>query len=61
MVCMAPTAVFDLLIISYGQAGESFVSYRHTSVLKKSLLTKQFVNNYQARRHISFLVFVVGK
>jgi hypothetical protein len=31
----------DLFIISYGQAGASFVSYRHTSFLKKSLLTKQ--------------------
>jgi len=31
MVCMAPTTVFDLFIISYGQAGASFVSYRHTS------------------------------
>ena len=31
MVCMAPTTVFDLFIISYGQAWASFVSYRHTS------------------------------
>jgi len=41
MVCMAPTTVFDLFIISYGQVGASFVSYRHTSFKKKSLLTKQ--------------------
>jgi len=34
MVCFAPTTVFDLFIICYGQAGESFVSYRHTSFLK---------------------------
>ena len=32
MVCMAPTTVFDLFIISYGQAH---------FILKKSLLTKQ--------------------
>ena len=31
----------DLFIISYGQAGASFVSYRHTSFYLKSLLTKQ--------------------
>ena len=31
----------DLFIISYGQVGASFVSYRHTSFLNKSLLTKQ--------------------
>ena len=31
----------DLFIISYGQAGASFVSYRHASFLKKSFLTKQ--------------------
>ena len=31
----------DLFIISYGQEGVSFVSYRHTSFSKKSLLTKQ--------------------
>jgi len=31
---MAPTTDFDLFIISYGQAGASFVSYRHTSFLK---------------------------
>ena len=40
MVCMAPTTVFDLFIISYGQAGASFVSYRHF-IFFKSLLTKQ--------------------
>jgi hypothetical protein len=34
MVCMAPTTVFDLFIISYVQAGASFVSYRRTSFLK---------------------------
>jgi hypothetical protein len=34
MVCMASTTVFDLFIISYGQTGASFVSYRHTSFLK---------------------------
>ena len=28
----------DLFIISYGQAGASFVSYRHTSVLKNRYL-----------------------
>jgi hypothetical protein len=31
---MAPTTVFDLFKISYGQAGASFVSYRHTSFLE---------------------------
>jgi hypothetical protein len=31
----------DLFIVSYGQAGASFVSYRHISFLKKSLLGKQ--------------------
>ena len=42
MVCFAPTGtVFDLFIIFYGQAGESFVSYRHTSFNKKKLLAKQ--------------------
>jgi hypothetical protein len=40
MVCMAPTTVFDLFIISYGQAGASFVSCRNASFLKRSLLTK---------------------
>ena len=40
MVCMAPTTVFDLFIISYGQAGASFVSQTHF-IFKKSLLTKQ--------------------
>jgi len=42
-----------LFIISYGQAGASFVSYRHTSFLKKhSYLTNQ------VRGHTSFLVYV---
>ena len=31
----------DVFIVSYGQAGASFVSYRQTSFLKKSLLGKQ--------------------
>jgi len=31
---MAPTTVFDLFIIYYGQAEASFVSYRHISFLK---------------------------
>jgi len=31
---MAPTTVFDLFIISYGEAGASFMSYRYTSFLK---------------------------
>ena len=34
-----PTIVFDLFIISNGQVGASFVSYRHTSFKKKTTVS----------------------
>jgi hypothetical protein len=53
---MAPTTVFDLFIISYGQAGASVVSYRHF-IFKKSLLTNNCFRNYQVLGHTSFSGF----
>ena len=61
MVCMATTTVFDLFIISYDQAGASFVSYRHTSFIKNHSYQNNFVHNYQVRGHTSFLVFCLKR
>jgi hypothetical protein len=49
----------DLFIISYGQAGASFVSYRRTSFLKNHSYQNNFVHNYQVRGHTSFLVLIL--
>jgi hypothetical protein len=47
----------DLFIISYGQAGASFVSYRQTSFFKNHSQQNNFVHNYQLRGHTSFPIF----
>ena len=46
----------DLFIIFFGQAGASFVSYRHTSFKKNHSEQNNFVHNYQVWGHTSFLV-----
>jgi hypothetical protein len=39
-----------------GQAGASFVSYRHTSFLKNHSQQNNFIHYYEVRGHTSFLV-----
>jgi hypothetical protein len=46
----------DLFINFIGQAGASFVSYRHTSFKKNHSEQNNFVHNYQVWGHTSFLV-----